>query len=546
MKQLTTTSKFVEPQERSAGFKIKRVYDEKVGCIISKSIPQTFQSVDISKTLETLFSLPDFEKVYIDYNTKKDHECVEGVYVDFCCGQAYKSNELFQSNPLAIQIKLFTDDFEPCNPLQSKAGVHKITAFYFQIMNLPSNLLSKINNIYLVALSDAGDSKNEMADVDNVIETIVSDIKKIETKGIVTSSKRILKGTLACVSFDNLGGNNLFGFSGGFNANFYGRICTAKRSDCQKMVKENSNLLRKKDEYERILAKIMSSANLSLTDSKGIKSACHLNTLDNFHILSNMSVDLMHDVFEGSVGFLLEQVFRYIVDEKISTLDHLQNLVENYNYGHLWKKKVPSKLNIDKKNIGQNATQAYCLILHIPFILYEFKNQLKDIWPAVSSMLQIIRLLLSYELTKNDIKRLSELITEHLTFYQQFFNQHLKPKHHFLLHYITIILLMGPVVRFWCMRMEAKHRVFEGMVNKTKCFINIKKTLAYKHQELFFASPVSITDDIVSGKQISFIECENFDNYIIHLNELQFTEEMLQSACVTKSLTVNDRSFKVF
>lgn len=115
-------------------------------------------------------------------------------------------------------------------------------------------------------------------------------IETIETNGIITASKRVLKGTLIFVSFDNLGGNVLYGFSGGFNANYYCRICTSKRTDCQKMVKENPKTLRTIDEYDQIIAKIETDAHLSLSETKGIKTTCPLNSMDHFHILTNMTV----------------------------------------------------------------------------------------------------------------------------------------------------------------------------------------------------------------------------------------------------------------
>lgn len=161
------------------------------------------------------------------------------------------------------------------------------------------------------------------------------------------------------------------------------------------MVTEDSSKIRKRDEYEQIVAQIQSGVALNLTESLGIKSACCLNTLDNFHILSNITVDLMHDIFEGSAGFLMQEVFKYCIREKIATLEQLQTLVECFHYGDLWKKNVPSKLNIEeKKNLGQNASQMKCLILHLPCILFPFKHELQNIWLAVESMLQMIQILL--------------------------------------------------------------------------------------------------------------------------------------------------------
>lgn len=174
---MKVSNKFVEPEERSTGYKFKRVYDESAKCCLLKTVQTTFQFIPITKTLTALFSDSSFENAYINFNTKKTHAGGENIYFDFCCGSVYKTSEFFAQNPMAIQIRLFTDDFEPCDPLKSKAGVHKMTAFYFQINNFPKNLLSKTENIYLAALSDASDSKSELSDAQNVVETIIADRK---------------------------------------------------------------------------------------------------------------------------------------------------------------------------------------------------------------------------------------------------------------------------------------------------------------------------------------------------------------------------------
>lgn len=310
------------------------------------------------------------------------------------------------------------------------------------------------------------------------------------------------------------------------------------------MVKENPRSIRNKEEYERIVEQIQSGANLNLTESKGIKAACCLNTLGNFHILSNITVDLMHDIFEGSAGFLLVEVFKFCTTKKIATLEQLETLVECFPVGKLWKRNAPSKLSVDKKNLGQNASQMKCLILHLPYILFQFKNDLQDIWLAVESMLQIIQILLSHQMSQDDLMRLSERITTHLQCYQLFFNQSLKPKHHFLLHYVRVIKLMGPVILFWALRMEAKHQYFKKIVRTTNSFINIKKTLAYKHQERFFDVPFSLEDDLSFGKKADFIDCPQFEMYLEPLKALKFCADELQISSTAKSLKVNDRVFK--
>lgn len=542
-KQITTSRNFVGYEEKSTGYKFKRVYDENAGCFISKTIQTTFQFIPITKTLSALFVDPVFEDVYMNFNGSKSHDCIDGVYHNFCCGKVYRSSPFFASNPSAVQIRLFTDDFEPCDPLKSKAGVHKMTAFYFQINNLPSNLLSKTDNIYLVALSDASDSKNELADIENVIETVVADLKILASKGIPTGKKNILKGALVCCSFDNLGGNMLFGFSGGFNANFYCRMCTSKRQECQTMVRENPATLRTKNEYDAIISLLQSDAPPNLTRSKGIKSPCILNTLDNFHILSNISVDLMHDVFEGTVGFLLEQVFNYLVRNKIASIDELQNLVHCFQYGRLSSNNTPSKIILEKKNVGQNASQARCLMMHLPFILFKYKSQLESVWLVVETKLQIIQILMSDEINETDLDRLTNLITTHLNCSQAIFGQMLKPKHHFLLHYPSVIRAMGPVIHFWAMRMEAKHQYFKRIAYRTKNFVNIKKTLAEKHQEKFQSNSF-VSDEVIYGKEVALIEQNDSEKYFEELKSMNFSNDSIAQSSTLKSLKINNYRYK--
>lgn len=105
MKKVAT--KFIEPQEKSTGFKIKRIFDNMAQFVVSKSVHTTFQFVPISETLKALFSSADFEETYINFNSQKDHDCNQATYTNFCCGELFKSSDFFKMNPLAIQLKLF-------------------------------------------------------------------------------------------------------------------------------------------------------------------------------------------------------------------------------------------------------------------------------------------------------------------------------------------------------------------------------------------------------------------------------------------------------
>lgn len=540
---LSKSEKFVEPEEKSSGYVWKRVRDETTGKISSKPTQSIFQYVAISKTLTSLFSDSVFEQVYADYNATNKHQCTEGVYKHFCCGSTYKNQDIFQ-NPLTVQIRLFTDDFEPCDALKSKVGMHKITAYYFQINNMPSKYLSKLNSIYLVALCDANDRKNESTDPDIVVETIMHDIQQLERSGFVTHSLGKLNAALAFVLFDNLGGNLLYGFSGGFNANFYCRVCSMPHHECMVSTSEQKKYLRNITDYNKTIEKIGSGGTVDLTETKGIKQYCVLNELKYFHILDNMSVDIMHDIFEGIAAFLLKDIFEYCSANGIIPSKKLQSMIESYNYGTLSKKNVPSKLCIEKKNLGQNASQLQCLFAHVGIIFFKYRSELQESWFCIETLNKIIRIIMSYRIEERDIIELSKAIHDHLSFYQTYFKKSLKPKHHLLSHYETIIRRMGPVIHQWTKRMEGKHQYFKTIVRSTNNFKNLNKTLALRHQEYFAFEAYNLRDSIiVPDTSIPFECCPGFEKF-----DLEFANDCKHKAILTganiKYLNVNQFKYK--
>ena len=59
------------------------------------------------------------------------------------------------------------------------------------------------------------------------------------------------------------------------------------------------------------------------------------------------------------------------------------------------------------------------------------------------------------------------------------------------------------MMRYWCMRYEAKHSYFKDLAQKTKCFKNIPKSLAERHQRLVcyhFHQSKALVKEIETGK----------------------------------------------
>lgn len=119
----------------------------------------------------------------------------------------YKYNKLFQnSEQLTIQVAIFFDEFEICNPLGSKTCSHKIGGFYFSMCNLPTRFNSNLSNIHLLALCHHEDIKNN--GINSVLNVIVKDLKILEIEGFyIEEIEYPIKGTVVVLSHNNLDGS---------------------------------------------------------------------------------------------------------------------------------------------------------------------------------------------------------------------------------------------------------------------------------------------------------------------------------------------------
>jgi hypothetical protein len=108
-----------------------------------------------------------------------------------------------------------------------------------------------------------------------------------------------------------------------------------------------------------------------------------------------------------------------------------------------------------------------------------------EVWNLFLLLIQIIDILLLYTFNDSAISHLKKLISYHNSMYITLFNDTLKPKHHFLIHYPTIITNSGPSRHYWCFRYEGKHKELKMYVRSTTSRKNITLTLVKKMQLKF-------------------------------------------------------------
>lgn len=509
--------------------------------------------VPILKTLSCVFANSDYKKMYFDYNN--NHGCTEHVYSRYCCAGNFKNNIFFQSNQNAIQVQIFFDDFQVTSPLKTR--LHKVCGIYFIVHNFPSKFVSQLKNMYLISLCDSTVVENNGCNA--ILARLVADLNSLETEGILLDDGSVLKGTLVQVSFDNLGGQAIFGFAQSHNATYYCRICYSKKEQCKKITREIVEKLRTQRLYNvnvaeaRNLLDLHGKVDVKLT--LGITNYCILNDLKYFHSIENRSQDVMHDMYEGAMPFILERLFKHFSSNKIIAIDGIAEKILSFDYGVLERRNVPSPLFIGKKNLNQNASQMHCLMKHIPFIFVDLlkiedkkkRKIVHDAWKVIEYLLKINQIVSSSVIREADLINLENYVETFLKNILTTFKSHLIPKLHFLTHYPNTIRAMGPIIRLQMMRGDAKHQTFTRYAKRTNNFINICKTLTEKHQTEMSSNLRlnSFNDKIVKSKKNAILYAKD------GMNEFENHEKLcseyfddLDKVEIKKYLIVNSFYFK--
>lgn len=103
-------------------------------------------------------------------------------------------------------------------------------------------------------------------------------------------------------------------------------------------------------------------------------------------------------------------------------------------------------------------------------------------WNLYLHLFDIIHTVLKKNINRSEIEFLNFLIKEHHELYLELFDEPLKPKYHFLLHYPGCILNVGPLSYFSSIRYEAFHKIGKNNAYVVTSRRNIIFTLSLRHQ----------------------------------------------------------------
>lgn len=293
----------------------------------------------------------------------------------------------------------------------------------------------------------------------------------------VDGISRIIKFQLILILGDNLGLKSILGFTESFKGTHFCRICRISPELSLTSSVDDDSLLRNIKNYEEDIK----TADMSKT---GIKERCAFNNIKNFHVIDNLSVDVMHDILEGVCKYVLQSfIYEFIFGEnKYFTLQTLNNRIQSFDYGHENSNKPPIILahRIKKKmTLKMSASEMMCVTRYFGLIIGDLIPEDNKHWEMYKCLRQILNIVTSPRIIRSDAHTLQTIIAKLNSMYIIFFGN-LKPKFHMLVHYTRILLENGPSVHFWCMRFELRHRHLKANSQSSSSTINLLKTVGTK------------------------------------------------------------------
>ena len=184
-------------------------------------------------------------------------ELNETVYDDIWSGQRILNDTVFiESKGEVLVFQIYSDDVECGNPLGSAKGKHKLTFFFWTLMNLRPQYRSSLRSINLLGCAHSKLLKTY--GVDKFLQPFLNDMEQFRNGITMTirGKDRIWRGVIGNVVGDMLASNYLGGFKETASASSPCRICHISKADQDVIHSESLCILRTKDTHEQQLEEI--------------------------------------------------------------------------------------------------------------------------------------------------------------------------------------------------------------------------------------------------------------------------------------------------
>uniref|UniRef100_A0ABD2X0W6 Uncharacterized protein n=1 Tax=Trichogramma kaykai TaxID=54128 RepID=A0ABD2X0W6_9HYME len=262
---------------------------------------------------------------------------------------------------IVIPYFIYFDECECGNTLGSCPGKNKMSAVYSQIACLPPSIASRLNAIFLSLLMHSKQQKKiSNRETFHKLVDEANDLRQNGVKICVDSKSFLVKFELLLVLGDNLGLNDIFGFTKSFTTNFYCRIFKLTNEEASLATIEVESKIRRRDDYDL-------DAKIKNVNESRIREACIFHEIQNFHITENTSIDILHDFLEGVCSYDIHQILKvFTFDKKIFELNDLNDQLKEYECeelaDYLMSKKIPLETTDILKGIQKSYYKLECIL----------------------------------------------------------------------------------------------------------------------------------------------------------------------------------------
>jgi hypothetical protein len=437
-------------------------------------VKTTAELVSLPRVFQKFFQMPGIYQKVLNYVEDLSRR---NTISNFIQGQYWQSRLSTFGEKIVFPMFMYHDDYENNNPLGSHAGIAKCGAVYASIPCLPPEMSSKLSNYFLFSLFNSLDRKllsNEIVFMD-----AVNQMKELKEVGIlinVNGKKIRIYFELALILGDNLGKHSIEGFVECFRANHPCIMCSAHISNFRSMFVEDKVFLRTRENYLEQLAQ----------GNIGIKEMSVFHALYWYHVTVNIHVDVMHDILQGVFCFdTLKVLAVFIIEKKYFNIQFFHRRVNAFPY-----KKNENKPCLDitesfLKNDGKlkmSASECLTLARNLPLLIGDRVPVDDEHWKLLVLLNKILAIIICDSFVSGTENYLELLIKEYLELLEYLFPGSIKPKHHHMIHYPSVMRMMGPLWKISSMRYESKNKEGKVTSHAAICRINICRTIAVKHQ----------------------------------------------------------------
>ncbi len=394
-----------------------------------------------------------------------------------------------------MNIILYYDELTITNPLGHTAKEHKYGMFYFTIADIPKELRSHLDLIFLVACVRAEMVNSD--EIDNILSIINDNLHELFIGKLMSTSDgdKKIRGVLSLLVGDTPAINRLLGLKEGVGFSYCKcRHCFATKDDFDLLFEISLFKQRNVEEHKLLCAQLLYSQTQAtaadFSKQYGINrysKIFEINSFCSFDPFIQTPHDVMHILFEGITPHTLREFFTDAYSGEINKyqIADLQITFDKFKCHPLDVNDYPKYLKLNSftelnSHINLTASSTWTFFRLFPII---FASNLKEFrsWPVLEILFRLTSNLMSHKFTPNTQNLCKSLVIQFITTYRTIFaNSSFLPKMHYLLHIVDAIPKLGPPSSYWCMRFEAKHKQFKS-VSRNSNFHNILSDFSFKH-----------------------------------------------------------------